>query len=444
MGENVNDAEHGFRFNKIDEAVEEIRAGRMIIVVDDEDRENEGDLIMSAQAITPEAVNFMAMHARGLICLPAEREHLERLGLDMMVPSGSNTALHGTAFTVSIDAVEGTTTGISAQDRAATIGRFVAPDVRATDFGRPGHIFPLAAAKGGVMRRPGHTEAAVDLARMAGHVPAGVLCEILNDDGTMARVPQLAEMAKRYGLKMITVKDLITYRKRREKLVRAVEEVNMPTEWGDFRLVLYESVLDKDYHPVLVKGDITTDEPVLVRMHSQCLTGDIFGSCRCDCGPQLHHAMCAIEEEGRGAIVYMRQEGRGIGLVQKLHAYRLQEEGLDTVEANHRLGFPADLRDYGVGAQILLDLGITRVRLLTNNPAKRVGIEGYGLVVEDLVPLRIASNKHNERYLRTKQAKMGHLLDETQFSNGDAHQPGTGSGCGCGCCSHGDKTGNES
>ena len=409
----------------------------MVIVVDDEDRENEGDFIMSAQMAMPETVNFMAMNGRGLICLPGERQRLQDLGLEMMVPSDDNTALHGTAFTVSIDAAEGTTTGISAQDRAVTIQRFVHADAKATDFGRPGHIFPLAAVNGGVMRRAGHTEAAVDLARLAGHFPAGVLCEILNEDGTMARVPQLTEMAKRFGMKIITVKSLIEYRKRSETLIRRVEEVDMPTAWGDFHLVLYESVLDRDYHPVLVKGDVSTDEPVLVRVHSQCLTGDIFGSCRCDCGPQLHQAMEAVEKEGRGAVVYMRQEGRGIGLVQKLHAYRLQEEGLDTVEANHRLGFPADLRDYGIGAQILMDLGIKRVRLLTNNPAKRVGIEGYGLEVAELVHLHIPSNEHNEYYLRTKQAKMGHMLDESQF----AHD--TKPNCSCGCCSADKETGND-
>ncbi len=397
-------------FSTIPEAVDDIRGGKMVIVVDDEDRENEGDLVMSAQCVTAEAVNYMATHGRGLICLSAERERLERLGLELMVPQ--NTALHGTAFTVSIDAVEGTTTGISASDRAVTIQKFVAPEAKASDFGRPGHVFPLAAASGGVLRRAGHTEAGVDLARMAGHTPAAVLCEILNNDGTMARVPELMEIAERFGLRIITIKDLIAWRRREEKLVQRVEDVRMPTEWGDFRLVLYESCCDHDFHPALVKGDVDTDEPVLVRVHSQCLTGDIFGSHRCDCGPQLHAAMRAVEQEGRGAIVYMRQEGRGIGLVEKLHAYRLQEEGLDTVEANHRLGFPADLRDYGIGAQILQDLGITRVKIITNNPAKRVGLEGYGLEVVEMVPLKIEPNEHNRFYLDTKRTKMGHLLDE--------------------------------
>jgi len=398
-------------FNTIPEAIEEIKAGRIVIVVDDEDRENEGDFIMSAQMVTPEAINFMSMHGRGLICLPSDQSRLKEMGLDLMVPPPHNTSSYGTAFTVTIDAVEGTTTGISASDRATTIRTFVAPKARPQDLARPGHIFPLAAANGGVLRRAGHTEAAVDLARLAGHMPAGVLCEILNPDGTMARVPQLREIGNRFGLKMITIKDLIEYRRHKESLVRRVEAVNMPTKFGSFRLILYESLLDKDYHPALVKGDLTGDEPVLVRMHSQCLTGDVFGSCRCDCGPQLAWALEAIEKAGRGVVVYMRQEGRGIGLVNKLHAYRLQEEGLDTVEANHRLGFPADARDYGIGAQILLDLGVRKVRLMTNNPAKRVGIEGYGLEVVEMVPILIQPNAHNEDYLRAKKMKLGHLLD---------------------------------
>jgi len=398
-------------FSTVPDAIEEIRAGRMILVVDDEDRENEGDFIMSAQAATPEAINFMSTHGRGLICLPSEEALLQRLGLGLMVPPASNTAQFGTAFTVTIDAAEGTTTGISAHDRALTIRRFADPAARPQDFARPGHIFPLVAANGGVLRRAGHTEATVDLARMAGHVPAGVLCEVLNPDGTMARAPELREIATRFGLKMITIKALIEYRRHRESLVRRVEEVDMPTDLGEFRMVLYESILDHDYHPALVKGDVTTDEPVLVRMHSQCLTGDVFGSRRCDCGEQLHWAMRKIEAEGRGAIVYMRQEGRGIGLMNKVQAYKLQEQGLDTVEANHHLGFPADLRDYGIGAQILRDLGIRRVRLMTNNPAKRVGIEGYGLVVEEMVPIRMKPNQHNARYLETKRTKLGHLFD---------------------------------
>jgi len=328
-----------------------------------------------------------------------------------MVSKSHNTARYGTAFTVTIDAVEDTTTGISASDRAVTIARFADPSSRPEDFARPGHIFPLVAATGGVLRRAGHTEASVDLARLAGHVPAGILCEVLSADGSMARVPELRRLADRFGLKLVTVKDLIHYRRREESLVRRVEEVDMPTTSGDFRLILFESTVDQDYHPVLVNGDVDTDEPVLVRMHSQCLTGDVFGSLRCDCGSQLQSAMKMIDDAGRGAVVYMRQEGRGIGLLNKLRAYRLQQDGLDTVEANHRLGFPADVRDYGIGAQILRDLGVRRARLVTNNPAKRVGIEGYGLEVVEMVPLRIEPNEHNEAYLSTKKTKMGHLLD---------------------------------
>ncbi len=398
-------------FVTIPEAIEAIRNGEIIIVVDDEDRENEGDLVMAAEKVTPKAINFMATHGRGLICLPAEEERMRALDLAQMVAPEQNRAMYGTAFTVTIDAVEGTTTGISAYDRAVTIRKFVDPNARSVEFARPGHIFPLTAANGGVLRRAGHTEAAVDLARLAGHTPAGVICEVLNTDGTMARVPELTELAKRFSLKMTTIKDLIAYRQHKESLIRRVEEVAMPTEFGIFRLVLFESVLDHDYHPALIKGEPIADEPTLVRVHSQCMTGDVFGSLRCDCGPQLHSAMQMIEQEGRGVIVYMRQEGRGIGLLNKLHAYRLQEGGLDTVEANHRLGFPADLRDYGIGAQILRDLGVGKVRLITNNPAKRVGIEGYGLEVVDMVPLIVKPNKYNERYLRTKKQKMGHLLD---------------------------------
>jgi 3,4-dihydroxy 2-butanone 4-phosphate synthase / GTP cyclohydrolase II len=426
----VTDAERS-AFSTIPEAIADIRTGKMLVVVDDEDRENEGDLIMAAEMITPETVNFMAMNGRGLICLSAEQERLQRLDLDLMV--GSNTALHGTAFTVSIDVIKGATTGISAQDRATTIKRFVEPDAKATDFGRPGHVFPLEAANGGVLRRAGHTEASVDLAKLAGLEPAGVLCEILNDDGSMARVPQLLEIAKRFGLRIITVKDLISYRRMKEKLIQRTETVKMPTGYGDFDLVLYESLLDHDFHPVLVRGDVDSGEPVLVRMHSQCLTGDVFASRRCDCGSQLHAAMCAVEREGRGAVVYMRQEGRGIGLLAKMSAYRLQEEGLDTVEANHRLGFPADLRDYGIGAQILLDLGITRVKLITNNPAKRVGLEGYGIEVVEMVPIQISANEHNERYLRTKKDRMGHILDEETLVPGNGHKSHTHCG-GCSGC----------
>ncbi len=414
MTANMNDTSpddtRDVTFCSIPDAINAIRNGEIVVVVDDEDRENEGDFVMSAQAATPETINFMATHGRGLICLPAETELLSALDMEPMVSQERNNSSYGTAFTVTIDAVEGTTTGISAHDRAVTIRKFADPDSRAGDFARPGHVFPLTAAMGGVLRRAGHTEAAVDLARLAGHVPAGVICEVLNTDGTMARVPQLAEIAERFGLRMLTIKDLIAHRQREESLVRRVEDVLMPTEFGDFRLVLFESQLDHDYHPALVKGDVESSEPVLVRMHSQCMTGDVFGSQRCDCGSQLHAAMELIQQEGRGAVVYMRQEGRGIGLLNKLKAYRLQEDGLDTVEANHRLGFPADGRDYGIGAQILHDLGIRAVRLLTNNPAKRVGIEGYGLEVAEMVPLVIEPNSHNEKYLRTKMSKMGHLL----------------------------------
>jgi 3,4-dihydroxy 2-butanone 4-phosphate synthase / GTP cyclohydrolase II len=408
----MTDSEKNEAFlSPISEAVDAVRNGEMVIVVDDEDRENEGDFLMSAEKATPEAINFMATHGRGLICLPSDETRLQELDLMPMVSPKDNKSRYGTAFTVTIDAVEGTTTGISAHDRSITIQKFADPNSVTADFARPGHIFPLTAAPGGVLRRAGHTEAAVDLARMAGHSPAGVICEILNEDGTMARVPQLIEMARRFDLKMISIKDMIATRQRSESLVERVEDVQMPTEFGDFRLVLFESLLDHEYHPALVKGDLSESGDVLVRMHSQCMTGDVFGSRRCDCGDQLHAAMAMIEKEGRGAVVYMRQEGRGIGLLNKLKAYRLQEDGLDTVEANHRLGFPADSRDYGIGAQILHDLGIHKVRLITNNPAKRVGIEGYGLDVVEMVPLIIEPNTHNEHYLRTKMDKMGHLLE---------------------------------
>jgi 3,4-dihydroxy 2-butanone 4-phosphate synthase/GTP cyclohydrolase II len=398
-------------FASIPEALAELKAGRILIVVDDEDRENEGDFVLSAETVTAESVNFMVTHGRGLVCLSAEQSRLQQLGLELMVPSPNNTSAHGTAFTISIDAVNGTTTGISAGDRAITIRKFVDATAKPHDFAKPGHIFPLAAANGGVLRRAGHTEAAVDLARLAGHASAGVICEVMNDDGTMARVPQLAEIARRFSLKMVTIKDLIQYRRRSECLVRRVEEVQMPTEFGDFLLILYESVLDQEFHIALVKGDVRTAEPVLVRVHSQCLTGDVFASARCDCGAQLEWALRKIEAEGRGAVVYMRQEGRGIGLENKLHAYSLQEIGLDTVQANQFLGFPPDIRDYGIGAQILRDMGIQRVRLMSNNPAKRAGVEGYGLDVEEMIPIMIPPNPHNERYLHTKRTKLGHILN---------------------------------
>ena len=401
----------------IEEALEDIRAGKIVIVVDDEDRENEGDFIMAAEKVTSEAINFMARHGRGLVCLPAMPDRLKELDLDMMV--NTNTALHGTPFTVSIDALYGVATGISAQDRAETIRQFVDPKSQPENFGRPGHIFPLRAMPGGVLRRAGHTEAAVDLARLAGLYPAGVLCEILNEDGTMARLPQLLELADQFGLKVTTIHDLIAYRRRSEKLVRCVEQVDMPTRFGVFQLHLYESDVDEREHVALVKGDLSGDAPVMVRMHSECLTGDSLGSLRCDCEKNLHSALEMIEKEGRGALVYMRQEGRGIGLRAKLHAYKLQEEGYDTVEANLKLGFKMDERDYGIGAQILSDLGISKVALITNNPSKRVGLEAYGIEIIDSIPVAIQVNKWNLSYMRTKQEKMGHLFKEDELQLGD-------------------------
>lgn len=401
----------------IEDTLEDIRAGKIVIVVDDEDRENEGDFIMAAEKVTPEAINFMARHGRGLICLPATPDRLKELDLDMMV--NTNTALHGTPFTVSIDALYGVATGISAQDRAETIRQFVDPKSQPENFGRPGHIFPLRAMPGGVLRRAGHTEAAVDLARLAGLYPAGVLCEILNEDGTMARLPQLLEIADQFGLKVTTIHDLIAYRRRSEKLVRCVEQVDMPTRFGVFQLHLYESDVDEREHVALVKGDLSGDAPVMVRMHSECLTGDSLGSLRCDCEKNLHSALEMIEKEGRGALVYMRQEGRGIGLRAKLHAYKLQEEGYDTVEANLKLGFKMDERDYGIGAQILSDLGISKVALITNNPSKRVGLEAYGIEIIDSIPVAIQVNKWNLSYMRTKQEKMGHLFKEDELQLGD-------------------------
>ncbi len=402
---------------KIEDALEDIRAGKIIIVVDDEDRENEGDFIMAAEKVTSEAINFMARHGRGLVCLPATPDRLKELDLDLMV--NTNTALHGTPFTVSIDALYGVTTGISAHDRAETIRQFVDPKSRSENFGRPGHIFPLRAMPGGVLRRAGHTEAAIDLARLAGLYPAGVLCEILNEDGTMARLPQLLEIADQFGLKVTTIHDLIAYRRRSEKLVRCVEQVDMPTRFGAFQLHLYESDVDEREHVALVKGDLSDDAPVMVRMHSECLTGDSLGSLRCDCEKNLHSALEMIEKEGRGALVYMRQEGRGIGLRAKLHAYKLQEEGYDTIEANLKLGFKMDERDYGIGAQILSDLGIGKVVLITNNPSKRVGLEAYGIEIIDRVPVAIQVNKWNLTYMRTKQEKMGHLFKEDELQLGE-------------------------
>lgn len=402
-------ADKGFKLNTIAEAIEEVRNGRVIIVVDDDDRENEGDFVCAAECITPEIVNFMATHGRGLICAPLAEERCDELGLPLMV--GKNTAVYETPFTVSVDLIgHGCTTGISAHDRFKTIKALADPDTKPEELGRPGHIFPLRAKKEGVLRRAGHTEAAIDFAKLAGFRPAGVLVEIMNADGTMARLPDLVKVARRFKLKLVSIRDLIAYRMAQESQVRKQVEVKMPTEFGDFRMIAYQQAISGDTHLALVKGKWKPGEPVLVRVHSSCVTGDIFGSCRCDCGPQLHAAMRLVDQVGKGIVLYMKQEGRGIGLLNKLKAYKLQEQGLDTVEANLQLGFEMDPRDYGTGAQILHDLGVSKIRLITNNPRKRVGLMGYGLEIVDNVPIEIAPNPHNEKYLITKRDKLGHHI----------------------------------
>ena len=395
-------------FDSIDDVIADVAAGRIVIVTDDEDRENEGDLVMAAEKVTPAAINFMAKHGRGLICAPISNERAEQLGLQRMV--AQNREMYRTDFTVSVDAAKGVTTGISAQDRARTIATIANPKSTPEDLAQPGHVFPLRAKDGGVLRRAGHTEASVDLAQMAGLQPAGVLCEILHDDGTMARLPELMEFSKKHGLRICTIQSLIAYRRKREKLVEREQVVRLPTDYGDFDLHLYRSKLDGIHHLALVKGKIEQDKVTLVRVHSECLTGDVFGSRRCDCGNQLHAALQQISDAGSGVLVYMRQEGRGIGLAAKIHAYKLQEEGLDTVEANAKLGWPADLRDYGLGAQILFDLGVRKFRFLTNNPKKVVGLEGYGMQMVEQVPIRSEANPHNAKYLETKKLKLGHTL----------------------------------
>jgi len=400
-----------FSLNTIEEAIEDIRNGKVIIVVDDEDRENEGDFLTAARNMTPELVNFMAKEGRGLICVPLTEERCDELGLEMMV--GKNTATHETAFTVSVDLLgNGCTTGISAQDRSKTIMALIDPATKIEDLGRPGHIFPLKAKKEGVIRRAGHTEAAIDLSRMAGFEPAGCIVEILNEDGSMARLPDLIKVAEKFDLKIISIEELIKYRIEHESLIKREISVQMPTKFGDFDLIAFKQKDNGQEHLALIKGEWTAEEPVLVRVHSSCMTGDIFGSCRCDCGEQLQKAMEKIEEEGKGVIVYMNQEGRGIGLLNKLKAYKLQEQGFDTVEANIKLGFGMDERDYGIGAQILRDLGISKMRLMSNNPKKRTGLVGYGLEIIENVPLQVEPNPHNAKYLDNKRDKMGHSLNK--------------------------------
>ena len=395
--------------HSIESAVADIHIGKMVIVVDDEDRENEGDFIIAARMVTPEVINFMSKEGRGLICAPLAEDRCDELGLSLMV--NSNTSLHETPFTVSVDLLgHGCTTGISAHDRAKTILALVNADTKPTDLGRPGHIFPLRAKKGGVLRRTGHTEAAIDLARLAGFEPAGVLVEIMSEDGTMARLPQLEEIARKFNLKIISIKDLIEYRLKRDSLIEEIVRVELPTKYGDFKLVAFNEKSTQREHLALIKGEWQKNEPVLTRVHSSCFTGDILGSLRCDCGEQLHRAMQMVEQEGQGIILYMNQEGRGIGLVNKLKAYKLQEEGMDTVQANIHLGFGTDERDYGVGAQILRHLDVTRLRLMSNNPKKRAGLKGYGLEIVDIVPIEVKSNPHNEKYLQTKRDKLGHEI----------------------------------
>jgi 3,4-dihydroxy 2-butanone 4-phosphate synthase/GTP cyclohydrolase II len=401
-------------FDSIESAIEDIRRGKLVVVVDDEDRENEGDFIAAAHTVTPEVINFMSKHGRGLICVPLPEERCDQLGLELMV--NTNTALHETAFTVSVDLLgHGCTTGISAQDRAKTVRALIDPLTKNSDLGKPGHIFPLRAKSGGVLRRAGHTEAAVDLARLAGFDPpyGGVLVEIMNDDGTMARLPQLLEVAKKYDFRIISIKDLIEYRIKRDSLIGEIVRVDMPTRYGTFKLVAFQEKYSKNEHLALIKGEWKKDEPVLVRVHSSCFTGDMLGSLRCDCGEQLHKAMQMVEAEGKGAILYMNQEGRGIGLLNKLKAYQLQEQGMDTVEANLHLGFQMDERDYGLGAQMLRHLSITKLRLMTNNPKKRVGLIGYGLEIVENIPIEAKPNIHNEKYLQTKRDKLGHeIMDD--------------------------------
>ena len=398
-----------YTLDPIEDAIEAIKNGEVIIVVDDEDRENEGDFVCAAEKVTPEIINFMATHGRGLICAPLIEDRCEKLGLDLMV--GSNTAVFETPFTVSVDLIgHGCTTGISASDRAKTIQAWVDDSIHPNELGKPGHIFPLKAKRGGVLRRAGHTEAAIDFSRLAGLQPAGVLVEIMNEDGTMARLDDLVKVRERFQLKLVSIKDLIAYRLKNESLITREIGVDMPTAWGNFDLLAYRQTNTQEIHLALIKGTWEKDEPVLVRVHSSCATGDIFGSCRCDCGPQLHAAMELVEQEGKGVVLYMNQEGRGIGLINKLKAYKLQEEGMDTVQANLALGLPMDGRDYGVGAQILRDLGVSKIRLISNNPQKRVGLLGYGLEIVDQVPIEIQPNPHNEKYLQTKRDKMGHTI----------------------------------